>query len=98
MDRKILKEANIIGLCHKNVANFFAVCIIPFSVLIENYFLDFSLYGCDLSVNAFVDFLQYINNFDAPSFEESFINIATQLTDELHYLHSNQIAHRDLKP
>ena len=32
------------------------------------------------------------------SFEQSFTDIPTQLTDGFHYLHSNQIADCDLKP
>ena len=67
-------------LQHKNIVKFFAVCLNPFGILIEFCTFDFELlFDRWSSINTLSDFLHYIDNFEAESFEETFPNIAFQL-------------------
>ena len=97
--RSVLREARFLyKLNHKNIVNFYAVDPKSKAIMMEFLMFDFTPCGLNESVSNVSEFLEKIDPIDAKNFEHIIVYIADQTLSALDYLHSKNVAHRDLKP
>ena len=93
-----LKEVALLNaLDHRNVVKFMSVYHQPPAIMLEYVYFDSNIFGQDVRVSALSDFLLKINEHNFAGFQEVFNHAATEIIDGLAYLHSQGIAHRDMK-
>lgn len=93
-NKLFLKVALLNGLDHRNVVKFMKVSHQPPAITLEYVYFDF---GQDVRVSTLSDFLLKINEHNCTRFQEVVNHAAMEIIDDLAYLHSQGIAHRDLK-
>ena len=97
-----MKEAKLLSeLHHENIVQMYGICVSPLVIIMEYVFFDFKPFlDRRLKINTVDKFLSEVSKI--PESDESFDHlipaIASDITKGLSYLHSRDIAHRDLKP
>ena len=92
------KEVAVLNsLTHRSIVKFMGVCYRPPAMMLEYVYFDFNIFGPDIRVSALSDFLLNINEQNCSGFHEIVNHAATEIIDGLTFLHSKDIAHRDLK-
>ena len=95
-----LKEANLMhSINHDNVVRFKAFSTYPCAIMMEFLCFDFSHFEISKSVSNLVELLNYLDKIDGfGCFEKNFvIKMGYEISKRLEHLHSQGIAHRDLK-
>lgn len=95
------KEAKIsMSLEHPNIAKIIALCESPFSLLMNYEVFNFHPFsGKNEAVSNLSEFLKHVESVDAvPAFSSFFLKAGEDIFEALTFLHSRDIAHRDLKP
>lgn len=85
------------SLKHQSVVKFMAVCYQPLAMMLEYVYFDFHLFSQAVRVNTLSEFLLKIDEQNCNGFHDLVCHAATEVIDGLSYLHSQRIAHRDLK-
>lgn len=93
------KEVALLNrLRHTNIVQFKAFCCKPYAIMMDYVYFDFSLFGENMLLSTLSDFLLQIDEYDCEGFEDLVVHAGKEIIKGVSYLHSQQIAHRDLKP
>lgn len=96
--RSFLKESLIMkDLNHPNILALKGVCVEKCAILSEYMSFDFHLFGKDEHAYSLEDFWHYIHRQNIVSSFDFAEIISSQMGNALHYMHRNNVAHRDLK-
>ena len=94
------KEAKLLSsISHENIVLFKGFCSSPYAIMMEYLCFEFSPFELSKEVSNLTDFLNYMDKIDGFGyFEDKFsLKIGQEISEGLAYLHSKEIAHRDLK-
>lgn len=97
--RLFYKEATILhDTKHANIVKLLGLCYEPCCLLLEYMCFDFAAFDGHSSVSTLADFLTCLNDNDIFDNFDFQVEIASQVSNGLAYLHELNVAHRDLKP